>query len=551
MPKNILFDQEARNKVFKGINKMAQAVGCTMGPDGKTMLIDFGRLGRPQAVKDGVTVAKHVELEDPEEALGAQIAYEASAKTNDQAGDATTCAMVLLNEMVNEGVKHVVAGRNVNQVRKGMLNASKLISEELDKMATKIETDEQIAHIGTISAQDPVIGETIAAVMAEIGPESTVTVDIQQSAPGIEYEILKGFQIGTGMHPLFSTDKKKMEFNQQEALVLVSDDPIVRQEQLLPMLDVALKAGQRTLCIFAPHMEADAVGSPMMMLIRNKLEGKINPLFINVPNHGELQRGVLHDIAIYTGAHLFSAELGNPLPEGIGSTKDDKLIEGVSLDKWGHAKRVIADMGSTAIVGGGGTEAKIEEHLEELKAQLPGLESNFHKEFMRERIGCLTSGVGVIRVSASTELESEELRLRMDDALSSVRSAIEEGIVPGGGVALLRAKNALDAVPDSATEDEIIGINIIQKAIEKPAWQIATVSGEKGDAVVEKILSSKEKFFGYNASKKEYGDMMKAGIIDPKKAIRCALENATSVAATLLTMYGTITTIPEPEQAQG
>lgn len=550
MNHNILFEKDAVSKLLKGIEIMAEAVGCTMGPNGMTMLISKrSQHLRPIASKDGVTVARHILLEDPEERLGAEIMHEAADRTNMQAGDATTCSIVLAHAMIKEGQKHRAAGRNVNQMRKGMLEASGEVVKELQKMSQEVKDDIEIKDVGTISAQDEKIGQVIADVMMKIGQDSTIAVDIQQASPGISYEVLAGMQFPSGLFSaLFSSTNQKPEYKQDNVAILLTDDPIMRQEQLAPMLDEAVRSGAKAIAIFGPHIDASGPGSPMAMLVTNKARGKLFPVFIKVPDHGERLRGHLEDIAVYTGAHLFSSELGNPLPEGMGSRKPDnpeETIEGVRVEALGTANRVIVGIEKTAVTGGGGEPKRIEEHVESLRARAKETKENFEKEFLRERMGRLSTGVGVIRVAAATEFESEELRLRVDDALSSVRSAMEEGVVPGGGVALLRAYEAIKNLKGE-TDDETLGMDIIRNAIQVPAHKIASVAGARGDAVVEKILEYSGDY-GFNAATKEYGSMYDEGIIDPCKAIRCAVENATSVAATILTMFGTITEIPEPE----
>lgn len=549
MPKNVLF-AEGRAKLLKGIRIQVEAVGCTMGPDGKTMLIDKGRHNRPIATRDGVTVAKHILLKDPEEAMGAEIIYEAASRTNDHAGDATTCSTVLAGTIIEEGVKHVVAGRNVNKMRRGMLRASKVVTAALADMAKPVSNHDDIANIGSISSQDKEIGALIANVMGEIGQDGTITVDIKQTSPGMTYEVLQGMQLDRGYaSSLFSTDGRKMEYNMENVLVLLSVDPIMRQQQLVPMIDTALKGGHRNILIVAPHVDAGHAGSPMQFLLKNKLEGKIVPVVVKAPEHGAGMMAILEDLAIYTGAKLFCSEQGSPLPEGLtcmdSETKQTRTDCSVTF--FGLADRVIVNQERTSLTGGHADKQKLEARVAELRIQADKGNSNFQREFLLERIGSLTSGVGVISVCASTEFESEDLRLRLDDALASVRSAVHEGIIPGGGVALLRCIDSLKDLEQTLTDDdERIGVQIIRKSCEKPAWQIATVSGEKGDVIVGEILKEKKNpNYGFDASEKVYGDMMKMGIIDPKRAIRSAMENAVSVAATFLTTHGTITDIPE------
>jgi chaperonin GroEL len=555
MPKNVLFE-DGRRKALNGIRKMVDAVGCTMGPDGKTMLIDKGRFNRPIASRDGVTVAKHVVLEDPEEALGASIVYEAASRTNDHAGDATTCATVLAGAMIEEGVKHAVAGRNVNKLRRGMLLASAKVVEELKKYTKEIESAEEIAQIGAISSQDTEIGALIANVMADIGEDGTITVDIKQSSPGMEYNVLEGMQIDRGYSsPLFSTDGRKMEYNMEGVSILISSDPIMRQQQLVPIIDSAVKTGRKNILIIAPHLDAGHMGSPMQFLLKNKIESRIVPVFVKAPEHGERLFQLLEDIAVYTNTKLYSSEFGMPLPEGLTCMEKVKQADGTVIERMrkdcdvsnlGYADRVIVDGERTSIVGGRADEKRKKERIAEIKATIETSSDNFSKEFNRERLGNLTSGVGVISVAASTEFESEELRLRVDDALASVRSAVHEGILPGGGVAMLRCIDAVRTLEDGQDDDDMrMGVQIVRKACEKPAWQIATVSGEKGDWIVGKILEEKKNpNYGFDSSSKKWGDMLKMGIIDPKRAIRSAMENAVSVAATYLTMHGTITDIP-------
>lgn len=564
MPKNVLFE-EGRRKALQGITKIVEAVGCTMGPDGKTMLIDKGRFNRPIASRDGVTVAKHVILEDPEEALGASIVYEAASRTNDHAGDATTCSTVLAGAMIEEGVKHAVAGRNVNKLRKGMLLASGVVVDTLGLMAKDVENPEEIAQVGAISSQDKDIGKLISDVMAEIGQDGTITVDIKQSSPGMEYTVMEGMQIDRGYStPLFSTDGRKMEYNVEGVSVLLSTDPIMRQQQIIPIIDAALKRGFKNILIVAPHLDAGHAGSPLQFLLKNKLEGKIVPVYIKAPENGERLFTLMEDIAVYTGAKLYSSEFGMPLPEGTTCMErikhpdgsiTEQMREDCDVSNLGWANRVIVDGDKTSLIGGKSNKERMEKRIQEIRAMIEVSNDNYSKEFNRERLGNLTSGVGVINVSASTEFESEELRLRVDDALASVRSAVHEGILPGGGVAMIHCIDAVKKLEAIQEDDDVrIGAQIVRKACEKPAWQIATVSGEKGDAIVAKIMESKDTEYGFDSSSKKWGNMFEMGIIDPKRAIRSAMENAVSVAATFLTMHGTITDIPGkddmPQQGQ-
>lgn len=555
MAKRILFGEAARTKILRGIRMQVEAVGCTMGPDGKTMLIDKGRFNRPVASRDGVMVSRHVLPEDPEEALGAAIIYEAASKTNDHAGDATTCSTILAGALIEEGVKHVVAGRNVNKIRRGMLSGSKVVVSCLADLSKEVNSSEEIAQVGTISSQDKDIGKIISDVMMEIGQDGTITVDISQSSPGMRYEIMKGMQIDNRyMTPMFSTDGRKMEYNAENVAVIVSADPIMKTQQLVPMINCALAANRPNIFIIAPHLDSGPAGSPLTFLLQNKLAKKLNPVFVKAPERGEAQQQILSDIAIYTGAKLFSLETGNPLPEGLSHMEEingEKVLRKDVDPSWlGRADRIISDTEKTSIVGGKMNEEAFNERVSEIKAMIDSVKNNYQQEFHRERLGNLTSGVGVISVSASTEFESEELRLRVDDALASVRSAVQEGILPGGGVAMLRCIESLIEVEKMVKDDdERIGVQIIRKAMEKPAWQIATVSGEKGDAVVAEILrEKKDPNFGFNAADKVYGNMYDMGIIDPKRAIRSALENAVSVAATFLTMHGTMTDIPGSDE---
>lgn len=544
--------QAAQEKILEGVRLQKEFVCSTMGPDGNVVLIDKGPNNTPIASKDGVTVSKHIKPEDPEVRLGSDIVYQAARDTNDIAGDATTCATLLTAEIIERGFKYRAGGWNVNHIANGIQKASRVIARQLEEIKKDISTDEDIANIATISSQDPEIGKIISEVMQEIGPESTITVDVHQGIPGMEKDIAKGMQVGNGWAtPLFRTDPHIEQYKQDDVAVLVTADPIQRQEQIIPMVDLAVRGGMKNILIVAPHMDATGPGSPMAMLIRSKINEKVGlvPLFVKIPEYGERQTALLRDIATYTGAKFFSSTLGEPLPEGMSSiTRDEngkeKQRDDVSFDYFGTAHRVVSNKAETAIVGGGGDKQKIEAHLNDIRASVKGTRNKFEQEFHRERIGSFTKGVGIIRVAAASEIEAEELRLRVDDALASVRSAVHGGVIPGGGVALLRCLPALDKERGWINEGEEQGYKIVREAIQMPAWQIATVSGEKGDAIVAKILESKETNFGFDSAQKRWGDMMKFGIIDPTLAIKTALENAASVAATFLKMYGTITTIP-------
>lgn len=538
----------AQEKILEGVRLQKDFVGSTMGPDGQVVIISEGQYNRPIASKDGVTVSKHIKPKDPEVKLGSDIIHEAANNTNNKAGDATTCATLLAAEIVERGFKFRTGGWNVNHISNGIKKASVRVDEELKKMSIEIGKKEEIQDVATISAQDPKIGELIANVLVEIGPESTITVDVSQGEPGMSFDIVKGMQVGNGfITDMFMTETKIQQYKKDEVAVIVTTDPIMRKEQLVPMIDFAARGGMKNIVIIGPHIESNGPGSPLHFLLENKLKGSIVPLFVRVPNHGTKQVNLLEDIAAYTGAHLFSSELGGGLPEGISSMvkgQDGKEVLNPKLHvtDFGTAARVISNADNTTIVGGGGNKKTVEEHLEIVRNAAKNANKGYDEEFHRHRVGSFTNGVGVIKVGAATEFESEELRLRVDDALASVRSAIQGGVLPGGGVALLRCLPCLDKLAfDNDGEEQ--GIKIVREAIQTPAWKISTNAGEKGDAIVQKIIEGKGNY-GYDSAKKRWGDMVKFGIIDPTLAITSALEQAASVSAPFLKMYGTITPLP-------
>ena len=539
----------AQEKVLEGVRLQKDFVSSTMGPNGQVVIIAEGQYNRPIPSKDGVTVSKHIKPKDPEVKLGSDIIFEAANNTNNVAGDATTCATLLAAEIVERGFKFRTGGWNVNHISNGIKMAAERVDKELKKMSIGIEKKEEIQDVATISSQNPQIGELIANVLIEIGPDSTITVDVSQGEPGMSFDVVKGMQVGNGfLTDLFITETVIKQYKKDEIAVIVTTDPIMRKEQLVPMIDFAARGGMKNILIVGPHIESNGMGSPLHFLLENKIKGNIVPLFVRVPNHGTKQIDLLKDIAAYTGARLFSTELGGGLTEGISSMVkspdgQEMMHPDLNVNDFGTAERVISNADNTTIVGGGANKEKLAEHVEVVRNDAANANKGYDEEFHRHRVGSFTNGVGVIKVGSATEFESEELRLRVDDALASVRSAIQGGVLPGGGVALLRCVGLLDDM-DFSNDGEEQGIKIVQEAIQTPAWKIASNAGEKGDAIVQKILDSKDQNYGYDSAKKRWGDMVKFGIIDPTLAITSALSQAASVSAPFLKMYGTITPLP-------
>ena len=532
--KQVIFAEEARQKLKKGMDILAQAVATTLGPKGRNVALER-KFGGPSITHDGVSVAKEIELKDPFENMGAQLLKEAATKTNDIAGDGTTTSTVLAHAMVNEGLKALAAGANAMLVKRGIEAAAKKVSEHLKSQAIEIKTKEQMAHVAAISAQDREIGELIAEVFDKVGNDGVITVE---ESKGLEFEVeyVEGMQFDRGyISPYFITDPEKMEAVIENPYILVYDKKISAAQDIIPLLEKLLQIGKRDLVVIAEDVEGEALAT----LVLNKLRGVLNVLAVKAPGFGERRKAMLQDIAILTGAQLISEETG-------------RKLESVTIEDLGQAEKVVADKENTTIVGGKGDPEMIKARIEQIKAEIEKATSDYDREKLQERLAKLAGGVAIIRVGAATETELKEKKHRVEDAVSATRAAVEEGILPGGGVSLLNAIEALDDL-QMELEDEQIGVTIVRKALSKPMMLIAENAGVDGSVVVENVkrlqAEKNNKRIGYDVIKGEYVDMVEAGIIDPAKVTRGALENAASIAGMILTTEALVAEIPEEEKS--
>lgn len=530
MAKVIVFNEEARQAMKRGVDKLANAVKVTLGPKGRNVVIEHG-YGSPTITKDGVTVAKEVELEDKLENVGAELVKEVASKTNDVAGDGTTTATVLAQAMIAEGLKNITAGAKPLSVKRGMEKALEAVVKELTGSVSQPVSGDMIGNVASISANDKEIGETIAAMLKDMGKEGVITVEEGQSF-GIEQEVVKGMRIDKGYaSPYMITNQDSMQAEYSEPLILVTDKKISSVQDLLPLLEKVLKAGRKELVIVADDIEGEAQST----LILNKLRGAFNALAIKAPGFGDRRKEMLQDIATVTGAVLITEDVG-------------RKLDSVELEDLGSARKVIATKDHTTFVDGKGDKAEIDARVAALKKQLETTDSQFDKEKLQERLAKLSGGIGVIKVGAATEVEMKEKKHRIEDAIAATKAAVEEGIVPGGGVALLRAMKALDGLKLEGEEE--VGARILRRAMEEPIRIIASNAGKDGAVVVEEI-KKQNGTIGYNAEADRYEDMVKAGIIDPTKVTRSALQNATSVAALFLTTECVISEKPKKEEPAG
>ena len=529
--KELYFDVEARSALKSGVDQLADAVKVTLGPKGRNVVIDK-KFGSPTVTKDGVTVAKEVELADPVENMGAQMVKEVATKTSDVAGDGTTTATVLAQAIFREGLKSVTAGINPMAIKRGIDKAVDFVVADLKKISVPTAGRKEIAQVGSISANnDEEIGELIADAMEKVGKDGVITVE---EAKGLEtaLETVDGMQFDRGyLSPYFVTDPEKMEAVLEDAYILIHDKKISSMKDLLPILEKIAQMG-RPLLIISEDIEGEALAT----LVVNKLRGTLKVCAVKAPGFGDRRKAMLQDIAVLTGApSVISEELGFKLENAV-------------LGDLGRAKRIVIDKDNTTIVDGAGEEAKIQGRIQEIKAAIDKSTSDYDREKLQERLAKLAGGVAVINVGAATETEMKEKKARVEDALHATRAAVEEGIVPGGGVALLRAQVSL-AKLKGGDSDEQVGIDIVRRALEEPTRIIASNAGVEGSIVVEKIRNSKEKAFGYNARTDSYEDMVQAGVIDPTKVTRTALQNAASVASLLLTTECVVVEKKEPEKA--
>src|SRR6202795_918672 len=512
--KLVRFSQEAREKILRGVNVLADAVTVTLGPKGRNVVLEKS-FGAPNITKDGVTVAKEIELEDKFENMGAQMVKEVASKTSDIAGDGTTTATVLARAIYAEGTKMVAAGHDPMSLKRGIDRAVGAIIAELKEISKPTKDQKEIAQVGTISANnDATIGEIIAEAMNKVGKEGVITVEEAKSLETL-LEVVEGMQFDRGYSsPYFVTDPDKMEAVLEDAYLLIHEKKISNMKDLLPVLESIARTSKPFLLI-----AEDVEGEALATLVVNKIRGTLHCVAVKAPGFGDRRKAMLEDVAILTGGKVIAEELGIKL-------------ESVTLQDLGRAKRIVVDKDNTTIIDGAGKKSEIEGRIKQIRAQIEETTSDYDREKLQERLAKLVGGVAVIRVGAATEIEMKEKKARVEDALHATRAAVEEGVVPGGGVALIRALSALDGL--RAGEDEKAGIGIIRKALEDPARWIATNAGWEGSVVVDKIRNNKGPF-GFNASTEEFEDLMKAGIIDPTKVVRSALQNAASVASLLLT----------------
>ncbi|MEJ5201648.1 MAG: chaperonin GroEL [Anaerolineales bacterium] len=531
--KQLVFAEEARRKLKNGIDILATAVATTLGPKGRNVALDR-KFGSPTITHDGVTVAKEIELQDPFENMGAQLLKEAATKTNDIAGDGTTTSTVLAHAMVTEGLKTLAAGANPMLLKRGIEAAAKAVSDAIKEQKIDVTTKEDIANVAAISAQDREIGDLIAEVMDKVGKDGVITVE-EGKGLGFEKDYVEGMQFDRGyISPYFITNTDKMVSEIEKPSILVYDKKISAVADILPLLEKAVQSGRRNLVIIAEDVDGEALAT----LVVNKLRGIMNVLAVKAPGFGDRRKAMLQDIAILTGAFLISEETG-------------RKLETATVADLGEAEKVIADKDNTTIVGGKGKEADIKARIEQIRVEIEKTTSDYDREKLQERLAKLSGGVAVIKVGAATEPELKEKKHRVEDALSATRAAVEEGIVPGGGVALLNAMAVLDNLK-MQYDDEQIGVNIVRKALEVPTRKIAENAGKDGSVIVENIRQAQKKEnnnkIGYDVLRDEYIDMVKGGVIDPAKVTRGALENAASIAAMILTTEALMTDIPEKEK---
>jgi chaperonin GroEL len=528
--KDVRFSQDARDRMLRGVDLLANAVKITLGPKGRNVVLDKS-WGAPRISKDGVTVAKEIELEDKFENMGAQMVREVASKTSDAAGDGTTTATVLAQAIVKEGVKSVAAGANPMDLKRGIDLAVHAVVSEIQSKSKKVTNDEEIAQVGTVSANgDTEIGKMIAEAMQKVGKEGVITVEEAKSMT-TELDVVEGMQFDRGyISPYFVTNAEKMVAELEDAVILINEKKLSTLQPLLPVLEAVVQAG-KPLLIIAEDVEGEALAT----LVVNKLRGGLKVAAVKAPGFGDRRKAMLEDIAVVTGSNLIAEDLGIKL-------------ENVALNMLGRAKRVLIDKDNTTIIDGAGKKKDIEGRINQLKVQIEDTTSDYDKEKLQERLAKLAGGVAVIKVGGATEVEVKERKDRVDDALHATRAAVEEGIVPGGGVALLRAAKALDRI-EPANEDQKAGINIIRKALSWPARLIAANAGEDGAVVTSKILEKQAYGFGYNAQSGEYGDLMSQGVIDPAKVVRNALQGAASIAGLLITTEAMVAELPKKEAA--
>jgi len=529
MSKELRFSEDARNSILRGVNALANAVKVTLGPKGRNVVIEKS-FGAPLITKDGVTVAKEIELENKFENMGAQMVKEVASKTNDDAGDGTTTATVLAQAIFREGAKIVAAGHNPTEVKRGIDKAVATVVESLKSFAKPIKGEKEIAQVGTISANnDKEIGEMLSQAMAKVGREGVITVEESKTAL-TELEVVEGMQFDRGyLSPYFVTNAERMEAVLENAFVLIYDKKISSMKDMIGILEGVAKSG-RPLLIIAEDVEGEALAT----LVVNKLRGTLHVVAVKAPGFGDRRKSMLEDIAVLTNGNLISEEVGQKL-------------EQATIKDLGTAKRIVVDKDNTTVIDGAGEKKAIQARVAQIKAQIEETTSDYDKEKLKERLAKLAGGVAVIHVGAPSEVEMKEKKARVEDALNATRAAVEEGIVAGGGTAILRASRTLDSLKVSSDEQRA-GISIIRRACEEPIRQIAYNAGLDGAIVLDRVLSDKNPAWGFNALAEEYADLLKDGVIDPVKVVRCALENAASVASLMLTTETMIAEAPKKDE---
>lgn len=535
MAKQILFEEKARSALKRGVDKLANAVKVTLGPKGRAVVLDKG-FGSPIVTLDGVSIAKEIDLPDKIENIGAELVKQVASKTNDVAGDGTTTATLLAQVLINEGIKNVASGLDPMALRRGMEEAEEIVVQELKKISKQINTKDEVAQVATISARDKEIGRLIADVMEKVGKDGVVTVEESQTV-GLSSDVVEGMQFDRGyLSPYMITNSEKMEAVLEEPYVLVTDKKISAISDLLPLLEKIIQTGKKNLVIIADEVEGEALAT----LIVNKLRGIFSVLAVKAPGFGDRRKEMLQDIAIVTGAEFISEDLG-------------RKLENVSVEDLGQAHRVVANKDNTIVVGGKGDRKEIDNRVNQLRSQLQKTESDFDKEKLQERVGKLSGGVAVIKVGAPTEVEQKEKQHRIEDAVSATKAAIEEGIVPGGGVALIRASREVLSYINRLDKNELakmVGAKIVLEALYAPLKQIANNAGHDGAVVLDRVMSQVGDY-GFNAATATYENLLASGIVDPTKVTRSALQNAISVASMILITEAVVADIPEKKERGG
>jgi chaperonin GroEL len=529
MAKHIAYGEESRRSLLSGVNRLADAVKVTLGPKGRNVVIEK-KFGSPTITKDGVTVAKEIELEDKLENTGAQMVREVASKTSDIAGDGTTTATVLAQAIFREGVKTVAAGASPMALKRGIDKAVEKAVEEIQRLSKRVKDNDAIAQVGTISANgDATIGKLIAEAMDKVGQDGVITVEESRTLE-TSLEVVEGMQFDRGyLSPYFVTDPERMEATLEDCFILIHEKKISSMKDLLPLLEQVARQG-KPLLIIAEDVEGEALAT----LVVNRLRGTLQVCGVKAPGFGDRRKAMLQDIAILTGGKAITEDLGIKL-------------ESLQVQDLGRAKKVVVDKDNTTIVEGAGKDSEIQGRVKQIRAQIEDTTSDYDREKLQERLAKLVGGVAVIKVGAATETELKEKKARVEDAMHATKAAVEEGIVPGGGVAFLRAQKALEGLK-LENDDENIGVGIVKRALEEPLRQIVANAGHEGAVIVDKVRASKSASYGFNAESEEYGDMIQMGVVDPTKVTRSALQNAASIAGLLLTTEAIVSEIPEAEK---